>query len=314
MHPILFNIGNIPISSFGFFSVISLLAAAFIIWKFSQIYDLEGEKILDLVIITFLGGFICSRLVFAALNWHLFQEINKVFLVTRYPGFSIWGGILGGFLILKLLSSKLKIPFWQIADIAAVGICLGLAIGDLGCFLGGCNIGIQSNSFLASPVAGILGKRFPITIFESIVLLLTFFYLRKQTIRFHFTGKIAALFLILFSIIKFFTEFYRGDRYLLLNLNWLSVNHLMSFILFILGLVIFDIRSKHSIITLPKTIWGIIRSPKKQAELLLNIRKTCYNNQVNLKIKFSKTVSALKEAPDKLKRKINVKPTPKNLR
>jgi phosphatidylglycerol:prolipoprotein diacylglycerol transferase len=313
MYPILFSVGPIAVSSFGIFLALSLIAAMFSGWRLGKVYDIHEEKILDLVILTFAGGMVGARLLFVIFNLGMFNTLEKVILVTRYPGLSFWGGLLGGCLVLFFLSRRFKLNFWQAADFAAASLALGIVLGDLGCFFGGCAYGAVSNLPIATPIVGLLGKRLPISLIEAITLLLAFNYLWKQTIRFHFNGKIVSSFLMILGVVKFVTEFYRGDSRFVPFAGWLTFGHLFSLVLLILGLAIFYNRSKRNLVSDILDWVSLLYSSKKRKNTLLTLKKTWYNHQISLKIKMSKTGVTLKTAPRVLKRRLNVKSTPTNL-
>jgi phosphatidylglycerol---prolipoprotein diacylglyceryl transferase len=312
MIPVLFSVGPVPVSSFGLFLVLGFLAALFIIWRMAKAYDLDEGKIFDFAIITFVGGLICARALFVILNWQAFINISHIFLINLYPGFTFWGGLLGGVVILKFLTIRAKLNFWQIADIASVGLIIGLVFTSFGCFLSGCSYGIISNSPLAVSVVGLTGKRFPITIFESLIFLFFFFWLWKSAIKFHFQGKIFSLTLILFGLERFFTEGFKGDSQPISNFSYFFRGQVVSLLAIITGIVIYYIRSKRSFIQDLLFIPELFYVPKKRILLLQSLSKSWYNTRIGLRIKVGKTNTHLGSLPRKLKKKLNVKSTPRN--
>ncbi|MDO8638312.1 MAG: prolipoprotein diacylglyceryl transferase [Candidatus Daviesbacteria bacterium] len=303
MYPVLFHFGPFTISSFGFFLSLAVLAGVFTSWRLAKAYDLNEEKIIDLAIFTFLGGIIFARIFFIIFNWSYFglDNLSKIFLINLYPGFSFWGGLLGGVVALWFFSKRFKISFWQIADFASVSFFLGLAVSDIGCFLGGCYIGAPSNSFLALPIVGMIGKRLPISLFESLFLFLIFFHLFKQVIKFHFAGKILALSLIYLGLIRFVLQFFRASQG---RENLIS--YLLSIGLVLLGIIIFYLRSKRNFIEDLKDLAQTPFSLKRRQMVVSYLKKTWYNNQVDWKVRLARL-------PKVLKRRLNVKSTPKDI-
>lgn len=297
MHPNLFVFGPIVISSFGFFLAAAFLLATFISWRLAKTYDLNEEKILDIAILTFFAGLIGARLYFILSHWQIFRSWEKIFLINLYPGLSLWGGFLGGALALWYFSKRAKLQFWQVADFAAVSIALGLSLANIGCFLGGCNFGVVSSSPLAVSVVGLAGKRFPLPLFEGLLTLMLFFYLFKQVVRFHFAGKILAVFLIILGWVKFLESFFQ---------EYTKYENLWSLLLIFLGFWVFYKQSKRSIILDLRFIGQLFVSAKKRQLLLYQLKKSWYNYQVSWKISLAKL-------PKILKRRLNVKSTPKNI-
>lgn len=312
MHPILFSLGPVSISSFGFFLALAFLVAVFISWRLAHLYDLNEEKILDLAILTFFGGILGARIFFVGTNWELFGTFYKAILLNRYPGLSFWGGLVGGSLTLYFFARRTKFNFWQIADFAGVSLLIGIVLGDLGCFLGGCAYGVTSNLPLAFPVVGVMGKRFPVSVLESMILLFAFFPLFRAAVRFHFAGKIAAFSLITLGIVKFLTEFWRGDNKILPFLAGISLGHFFSTGVLILGIGIFYQKSKRSAVADLKGWAEIFYLPNRRQILLLQIKKSWYNFKITWEVKIKKAVKILDNLPKILKRRFNVKSTPKN--
>lgn len=290
MWPVLFSIGRISVSSFGFFLALAFLFATFLIWRLARAWDLDEEKILDLVLLTFFGSLLGARLFFILLNFSFFADnLLKIILVTRYPGLSFWGGVLGGWLTLYYFLRRKRLDFWQYADIAAVGFLGGLILGDIGCFLGGCGFGIPSSLFFALPVVGVVGKRFPVQIMEALLLAFVLWKIWPMSTKFHFHGKIISIVLILVGLIKLLTEFFRQIR---------QGGAILAVVLIVLGVFIFYKTSKRSFrhdlprfYKLPKLIFA----KKERSHLALQTpSKTWYNGLT------------------KLLRRARVKPNPKD--
>ncbi|MCL5409692.1 MAG: prolipoprotein diacylglyceryl transferase [Patescibacteria group bacterium] len=277
MYPVLISIGGLTISTFGTLLALGLLLAVFVIWRIARVYDLSEEKVLDVALLTFFGGLIFARLFYVGLHWFEFADFQKILLINHYPGLSFWGGILGGFLSLWVFTKRAKLNFWQLADFAAVGLLIGIVIGDLGCFFGGCEAGVISNSILAAPVVGLVGKRFPISLIESLALLFIFLSLKAQVIRFHFHGKILALFMIWLGVVKLVAEQYRADTQILVPSLGLSLGMLASLILLLLGVVIFYQRSRRRLFNDLRMLAEIFYSRKRRLIVLTFLRKNCYN-------------------------------------
>lgn len=315
MYPVLFSIGSLSVSSFGVFLALAFITAAFTSWKLARIYDLDEGKILDLVILTFFGGILGSRVYFVLTHWGLFGDLGKAVLINRYPGLSFWGGFLGGSLAFWFLTRKLKLNFWQLADLAAVGLVLGISLGDLGCLLGGCAYGQTSNLPISAPVVGLIGRRLPISLIESFILLFALAYIWEQEVKFHFAGKVAAVSLIILGVVKFVTEYYRGDSFPVLpNLPLFSFGHLFSLILIVLGIVIYYRRSKRQFVSDLRFVLTLPVSDKSRKVVLFTLKKSWYNQIVSWRIWAGKAVGSLQVVMGVIKRRLNVKSTPKNFR
>lgn len=276
MFPVLLTVSNIPVSSFGVFLALGFLVGVFLIWRLARAWDLNEEKILDLTLLTFLGGLIGARLYFVLEKLSFFsQNFLGILLFNKYPGFSFWGAFLGGWLTLFYLAKRNKLDFWQLGDIAAVGFLGGLFFSDLGCFLGGCNIGIQNNFFLAVNMVGSLGKRFPVQALEAILFLIIFFRLWSKATHFHQNGKILSLTLIYIGGIKLLTEPLRQVH---------DEGVFLSLVLLVLGISIFYKVTKRKIIADIKGFLGstlkFFTDPLTRKNYLERLNKNWYNSKI----------------------------------
>lgn len=213
MFPVLFSVGSIAVSSYGVFLAMGFLLGIFLVWRLCRAWDMDEEKLLDLAILTFLGGLIGARLYFVFSHLQYFtQSALNLILINKVPGFSFWGGLLGGWLALGFFARRFRSDFWFLADIAVVGLLGGLILSDIGCFLAGCNIGIPSKAFFAAAMTGSLGKRWPVQIFEALVLALILAKIWSRAVHFHQRGKIVSLGFIYIGIVKLALEPLKQDH------------------------------------------------------------------------------------------------------
>lgn len=276
MLPVLFSIGNISISSFGVFLALAFLFGVFLIWRLSRAWDLPEERVLDLTLLSFAGGLLGARIFFVAEHWQFFSSLDKILLINKYSGLSFWGGFLGGWLALYFFSRKFKMDFAAVADIGMVGFLGGLILGNLGCFLGGCGVGIQSNLFLAAPMVGVIGKRFPVQILEALLLSWVLIRIWGKATHFHPRGLIVSQCLIYIGAVKLLME----------PLKDLSSGFLFPLTLIVLGTHIFyrihsgkrtllaDIKS------FLKFILSLFNNSKTRNLAVQQIKKSWYNQKI----------------------------------
>ncbi len=276
MFPILLSIGKISIFSFGIFLSLSFLLGIFLVWRLSRAWELDEEKVLDLTLLSLLGGLVVSRIYFAVEHLQFFLEHHLAILaINKYPGFSFWGGVFGGILTLFLLVGRKKDNFLQALDIASVGVTGGLILANFGCFLGGCNIGITSNLFFAVNMMGVLGKRFPVQTLEALLLILAINKIWSMATHFHQRGKIFSVSLIYIAAIKLLME-------------PLKQNHdegvLFSVLLLILGAYTFyKVTKRKLLLDLKEAVLFLYKLPtdsKTRNYTLDRLKKYWYNRRV----------------------------------
>ena len=302
MLPVLFSLGPLAISSFGLFLALSFLYSTFLAWRLSRAWDLDEEKVLDICLLTFFGGLIGARILYALFNLPIFiEDPIKIALLTKYPGLSFWGGLLGGGLSLYFFVRRIKkINFWQVADLVAVGLLGGLVLGNIGCFLGGCNVGVESSLPLSVSMIGYVGNRFPIQIVEAIIFAVILWKIWPVATHFHFTGKIASLSLILLGLVELILNPFKD----ILTLEWI-----FPILTFSAGVFSFYYLSKKSLLadltSFLKYFLGIFTDNKVRKHLLNKLLKSWYNQKVALRWSFYQLKKKLRRA--------RVKPTPGNI-
>jgi phosphatidylglycerol---prolipoprotein diacylglyceryl transferase len=309
MLPVLFSFGPISISSFGLFLSLGFLLGTFLIWRLAKGWDLDEEKVLDLILLTSFGGLVGARIYFVLFNLEFFSvDIFRVLLITKYPGLNFWGGILGGFLGLIFFAKKLKLNLWQMGDLASVGLLSGLVLGDLGCLLSGCDVGYFSNAFFGVNLVGVVGKRFPVQLLESLLALWVLYRIWPEAVKFHFHGKILSQILIFLGLIKFITQFFRDSGYL---------GFLFSALLTLSGIFVYYRTSKAGFVKdirrLKLLFVGLFTNRQTRKLVIERVRRTCYNSLRSIVSGQKKVWRSRGYLVKKFLRKIHVKPTPKNI-
>jgi len=275
MLPVLFSIGSITISSFGVFLALGFILGVFLIWRLARAWDLDEEKILDLTLLTFLGGLIGARIYFGLTHPSFFiSNPLRILLFNKYPGFSFWGAFLGGWLGLTFFAKRFKWDFWQMADIAAVGFLGGLILADLGCFLGSCGVGAITKSFLGVQMVGLIGQRWPVQAIEALAFLIVLLNLWSKATHFHQRGKIVSLTLIWIGLIKLSLQFLRPS-----NLE----GYVFSATLLVLGITCFYKVTGRNILRDLKSLVKFLLNRKLVLETL---QKYWYNQKIKLAWRF----------------------------
>jgi phosphatidylglycerol:prolipoprotein diacylglycerol transferase len=221
------NLGLLPVidilgirfSSYTFFMVLAFVAA-FICYKLTAVkLDKEnsGNRVL-VIVFALLGGIVGAKLPILLYNYKYLliypQNINLLI-----SGRTIIGGLIGGVVTVYLVKRHLKIQIRTGNDIAAPA-ALGMAVGRVGCLLGGCCYGIISPQW-----AGInLGNgvyRYPTQIYEIIFdlsMFAIFLYLKKtKDLR---PGILFRYLLNSYLIFRFFLEFIRDTDNLLPGISY----------------------------------------------------------------------------------------------
>ena len=179
------------------------------------------------------GGIIGARLVHVIDYWSYYSANLGAILAFWEGGLAIWGGILGGILVVIIVARIRAFPLAPYADLAALGLILAQAIERIGDIINGEHIskvpslpwGV-SYTHLNSPAFG-LPPTHPAVAYELLMDLIIFGVLLKLRRRIRPDGSVFLLYLVTYSFGRFFLSFLRLDsNTVLIGFNqaqWLSL-------------------------------------------------------------------------------------------
>ena len=215
--------------------------------KKSDISEKFDDFITYLIIGIILGGRI-GYIVFYNFSYYLdnFLEIFKIW----QGGMSFHGGLLGVIVSSYIFAKKNnQNPFFYLDQVSLVAP-VGIFFGRLANFINSELYGTVSNvpwSVIFIKVDNL--SRHPSQLYEAIlegiILFLLLMYFRKKSYLSK-PGTISGLFLIFYSIFRFFIEFYRVPDeqigYLVFNL---SIGQIISFVFLTIGTIIFYLKNEN---------------------------------------------------------------------
>ena len=192
--------------------------------KDSYILEIFDDFISYLIIGVILGGRI-GYVLFYNIKYYLENPIE--ILMIWNGGMSFHGGLIGVLIASKLFSNKHKVNQFIFLDLVSLSAPIGIFFGRIANFINSELYGRASE--LPWSVKFILIdniKRHPSQLyeafFEGIILFLILQYFFKKNYL-EKPGLISGLFLIFYSLFRFFTEFFRSPDpqigYLILNLT-----------------------------------------------------------------------------------------------
>lgn len=228
---VFFSIGSVHIYTYGFFVMLAVILASFIILVLCQKNNLTKGVIFDLIIYTLIFGIVGARITYYVLYSDQFESFWEIFKIWQ-GGLVSWGGFVTGFIaaiaVLKIYGEKI-LPWLDVLTIAGLS---ALAVGRLGSFLSGELAGLEYHGLFS--VKGV----YPITLYESLFLFVLFFvwlvvyliYYKKIRSGFFTLGAIAS-----YSFGRFLVDFLRQEDKIFLKL---SLGQIFSLSVFILSLVL----------------------------------------------------------------------------
>jgi len=211
-------------------------------YNFKQI---TTEQFDDLIIYLVIGIILGGRLgyvIFYNLDYYS-QNLLGIFKLWQ-GGMSFHGGLLGIVISIIIFSKKTQINFFKFSDIISCVAPIGILLGRIANFINGELYGkITTFSWgVIFPSGGNI-PRHPSQLYEAVLegaflfLIINYLALKKKFL--YRTGYISAIFLILYSILRIFSEIFREpDIHIGLLFNYFSTGTLLSLITIIFGLFI----------------------------------------------------------------------------
>ena len=220
MHQFLFYIGDFPIRAYGLVLSLSIVLATGVAYFLAKQDGRWHTHIADMGIYCGLAGILGSRLwdVFF-FDWDYYRDHLTEILNVWQGGMAIQGGIVLGAIIGILYTKRHGIDPWAMADIVCPAVILGQALGRCANLLNGDAFG--------APTGGDFGILYPATtlayrtygsqplwpaeIWEGQLDMAIFSLLLMYRTTDHAKGQAFSLYVILYSVARFFLEYFRGD-------------------------------------------------------------------------------------------------------
>jgi phosphatidylglycerol:prolipoprotein diacylglycerol transferase len=233
MYPKICSIGPFTVYSYGLMLVLAFLVSSRLACMQAKRQNINPETIFNLSFIIFISGVIGARLFYIIENIDYYIKNPFEIIMLQYGGLSWFGGLLLGAFVGILYLKRKKIPVYKILDLVIPFVALGQAIGRIGCLLNGCCFGKESNFgiYFASHQKILI----PTQAHSSLILIFIFVFLRFLQDKPHKDGEIFFAYLILYSIKRFFIEFWRADNPVIFS--GLTLFQILSIVIFFLALI-----------------------------------------------------------------------------
>ena len=249
MFPTIELFGN-TVGVYGIAALLGIFAAGIFACRTAKKRGYDDNDMIILLLISCIGIVIGSHLLYAFTKLDVivtfFTHFSEIIadgfffngLAEIFGGSVFYGGLLGGIAagLIYARCRKKKLDLIAFADILAPAVPLFHTFGRIGCFLGGCCYGVESDFgfvFEHSLVEAANGvRRFPVQLVEAGFNLLLFVALAWLLKKGLCKGKLFYLYLLSYSVGRFVLEFWRGDAYRGI-LFGVSTSQLISILLFV---------------------------------------------------------------------------------
>ncbi len=240
MYNNLFSLGPVTVHGYGLMIAVGVILAVILAVLRSPKRGLDENLIYGIGLAALLSGFLGAKLLYCLINLDSFLKNPWEFLSGS--GFVVYGGIVGGVLAAMLYCRAQKVSFLKYFDLLAPSVALAQGFGRIGCFLAGCCYGRETNAWygVTFPAGGIAPsgvQLIPTQLFSSAgdfaITLALLCYARKNRP----DGKVGALYLILYSVGRFFIEFLRNDYRG--SVAFLSTSQFIALFILVVGIALF---------------------------------------------------------------------------
>lgn len=252
MHPLLFNIGPVPIHSYGLLIAIGFLSALEVIRRLCIRIKMPVDPVMDLVFWLLISGFVGARalFVFTRLDYFIAHPIEIIKIWEG--GLVFFGGLITATILFIVWIRKTKLPVWRTMDVLVPGLVLNHAFGRLGCLAAGCCYGKPTDLPWGIHLHSELVERslqglalHPVQLYEAGSLMILFLGLLWVFKHKRFDGQVGLTYFVIYPIIRSIVELFRGDiiRGFVID-PWLSTSQFISILVVIASLGVLLLRLK----------------------------------------------------------------------
>lgn len=220
MYPFFYIFGN-PIPTYGMCMLLGILLAAFLATKKGKRFNVQYDTIIVLTAFAMGLAIFCGYLFYIVVTYSLPGIIERIskgdFSFLRNTGIIFYGGLFGGIAGIFIGMKVTKTSLQTVEQLFVPFIPVGHAIGRIGCAMAGCCHGMKYDGPLAvyypnsvtglPPDVGYFPVQFLEAFLDIIICVILVCYCKKERKRF----DILFLYLILYAVMRFITECFRGD-------------------------------------------------------------------------------------------------------
>lgn len=234
------SVGGLHVYWYGVLYVAAFVLAVFLLPRLQHYRNLKltRETWLELIVAGMAGVLIGGRVGYALFyEPQFFWNHPLALLSLANGGMSSHGGFVGVGLALLFISRHRRLDLWRLLDVATVPAALGLALGRMGNFINGELYGVATTLPWALPFLGADGLRHPTQLYavakDIFIAGVCWLALRRRWA----PGLTTALFLILYSVLRFLLEFVRVQDYPLLAIGHIAFSRgqLLTIPIFFVG-------------------------------------------------------------------------------
>lgn len=222
--PIFISFGPFTVYYYGLFIVLGMMLGIILTLRLAKYHQISEEKIIDLSFWLIIFSIIGARIYHVILQFSYYKDHLLEIPMIWQGGIAIHGAIFAGILVIWHFSRKNNISFLKITSIIVPSLALAQIIGRWGNYFNQELFGRPTNLPWGIPISTMrlpeeyIGTTYfhPTFLYESlgnfliflILIYLNYLILKFKKIKLEY---LTFIYLILYSLLRFFTEFIRID-------------------------------------------------------------------------------------------------------
>lgn len=245
MNPVMFTLFNIEIKWYSFLILIGIIIGIFLVEKEAKKFNISRDDIFNMCFYAIIFGILGARIYYVLFNISYYKyNLLEIFAIWN-GGLAIHGGLIAGIITIYIYAKKKNISVLKLLDMAAPAVILAQSIGRWGNFFNSEAHGFATTyAYLKNlhvPEFVIQGMNIggtyylPTFYFESLWCIVGFIILLViRKFKYVKTGTMTCVYLMWYSLGRFFIEAWRTDS---LMLGGFKIAQILSIILFISALI-----------------------------------------------------------------------------
>lgn len=243
MLPEICHLGFFTVYSYGLMLVLAFFVCVYLASLQAKKEGVDPESIFNLCFFVFIFGIIGARVFYVLYDFSFYLRHPLEIVMLQHGGMAWFGGLIFGSAAAIVFLKRNKLGLLKTLDLLVPFVALAQAIGRIGCLLNGCCYGRPSEFGLYFKNIGQV--LIPTQFYSALLLILIFLVLRFIQNRKHATGEVFCAYLFLYSIKRFFIEFFRNDSPK--SFYGLTLFQVLALLTFVVSLLVFIkiLRSKN---------------------------------------------------------------------
>ncbi|MCM2279111.1 MAG: prolipoprotein diacylglyceryl transferase [Oligoflexia bacterium] len=254
MHPLLFEIGPVPVHTYGVLVALGFLGGLLLNRHLASRSGIDPDRMVDLSFWGMLVGFLGARVLFMITRIGDFLADPLAIFRVWEGGLVFWGGPIAVFFFCLWYLRRHRLPFWKIADIGVCGLVVGHILGRFGCLGAGCCYGKATGTDFGIRLHNELVDRalrgvplHPVQLYEAFALAILLVGLLWVFRRKRVDGQVFLTYAIAYPVLRSVIEEFRGDsiRGFVIE-GMLSTSQFVSALVFVAALATLVYRSRRA--------------------------------------------------------------------